>query len=83
MEDILDLYADPYQMVSKIKLPLPMRNRKPGRYDFEYLREGTCNLFMFLQLLAGWRRIKVIDQHTKQGFAWCMKNLVEIHFSNS
>jgi hypothetical protein len=63
MEDILDLYAEPYQpafpvicfdevpyqMVSETKLPLPMRNGKPGRYDFEYRREGTCNLFMFLQ----------------------------------
>jgi len=67
MEDILDLYAEPYQpafpvicfdevpyqMVSEIKLPLPVRNGKPGRYDFEYRREGTCNLFMLLQTLAG------------------------------
>jgi hypothetical protein len=94
MEDILDLYAEPYQpafpvicfdevpyqMVSETKLPLPMRNGKPGRYDFEYRREGTCNLFMFLQPLAGWRHIKVTDQRTKQDFAWCMKDLVEIHF---
>jgi hypothetical protein len=75
MEDILDLYAEPYQpafpvicfdevpyqMVSETKLPLPMRNGKPGRYDFEYRREVTCNLFMFLQPLAGWRYIKVTD----------------------
>ena len=94
MEDILDLYAEPYQpafpvicfdevpyqMVSETQLPLPMRNGKPGRYDFEYRREGTCNLFMFLQPLAGWRHIKVTDQRTKQDFAWCMKDLVEIHF---
>jgi hypothetical protein len=67
MEDILDLYAEsyqptfpvicfdevPYQMVSEIKLPLPVRNGKPERYDFEYRREGTCNLFMLLQPLAG------------------------------
>ncbi|OGO27154.1 MAG: hypothetical protein A2136_05585 [Chloroflexi bacterium RBG_16_54_11] len=69
MEDILDLYAEPYQpafpvvcfdevpnqMMSKIKLPLPVRNGKPGRYDFEYRREGTCNLFMLLHFLAGGR----------------------------
>ena len=46
-------------MVSETKLPLPMRNGKPGRYDYEYRREGTCNLFMFLQPLVGWRHIKV------------------------
>jgi len=94
MEDILDLYAEPYQpafpvicfdevpyqMVSEIRLPLPVRNGKPGRYDFEYRREGTCNLFMLLQPLAGWRYVKVTDQRTKQDFAWCMQDLVEIHF---
>ena len=94
MEDILDLYAEPYQpafpvicfdevpyqMVSETKLPLPMQNGKPGRYDYEYRREGTCNLFMFLQPLAGWRHFKVTDQRTKQDFAWCMKDLVEIHY---
>ena len=35
---------------------------------------------MFLQPLAGWRHIKVTDQRTKQDFAWCMKDLVDIHF---
>lgn len=87
MEDTLDLYAEPYQfafpvicfdevpyqMVSETKLPLPMRNGKPGRCDYEYHREGTCNLFMFLQPLVGWRHIKVTDQRTKQDFACCMK----------
>jgi len=94
MEDILDLYAEPYQpafpvicfdevpyqMVSETQLPLPMQNGKPLRYDFEYRREGTCNLFMFLQPLAGWRHVKVTDRRTKQDFAWCMKELDEIHF---
>jgi hypothetical protein len=94
MEDILDLYAEPYQpafpvicfdevpyqMVSETQLPLPMQNGKPLRYNFEYRREGTCNLFMFLQPLAGWRHVKVTDRRTKQDFAWCMQDLVEIHF---
>jgi hypothetical protein len=94
MEDVLDLYAEPYQpafpvicfdevtyqMVSETRLPLPVQNGKPLRYDFEYQREGTCNLFMFLQPLAGWRHVKVTERRTKQDFAWCMKDLVEIHF---
>jgi hypothetical protein len=57
-----------------------MRNGKPGRYDFEYRREGTCNLFMLLQPLAGWRHIKVTDQRIKQDFAWYMQDLDEIYF---
>ena len=94
MEDILDLYAEPYQpafpvicfdevpyqMVSETQQSLPMQDGKPLRYDFEYRREGTCNLFILLQPLAGWRHVKVTDQRTKQDFAGCMKDLVEIHF---
>jgi hypothetical protein len=94
MEDILDLYAEPYQatfpvicfdelpyqMVTETKLPLPMQDGKPLRYDFEYRREGSCNLFMFLQPQAGWRHVKVTDQRTKQDFACCMNDLVETHF---
>ena len=94
MEDILDLYAEPfdpaypvicfdevpYQMVSETRLPLPVQNGKPMRYDFEYRREGTCNLFMFLQPLAGWRRVKVTERRTKQDFSGCMYDLVEVHF---
>jgi hypothetical protein len=94
MEDILDLYAEPYQpaypvicfdelpyqMVSETQLPVPMQTGKPLRYDFEYRREGTCNLFLLLQPLAGWRHIQVTARRTKQDFAWCMQDLVEIHF---
>jgi DDE superfamily endonuclease len=94
MEDILDLYAElfdplypvicfdevPYQMVSETRKPLPLQNGKPRRYDFEYRRGGTCNLFMFLQPLAGWRHVKVTQRRTKQDFARCMHELVEVHF---
>jgi len=70
----------PYQMVSETRLPLPMQSGIPQRYDFEYKREGTCNLFMFLQPLVGWRHVKVTDRRTKQDFAFCMHDLAEIHF---
>lgn len=94
MEDILDLYAEPYQpafpvicfdevpyqMVSETRMPLPMQSGMPQRYDFEYKREGTCNLFMFLQPLVGWRHVKVTNHRTKQDFACCMHDLAETHF---
>jgi hypothetical protein len=94
MEDILDLYAEhyqvdypvicfdevPYQMVSETRCPLPMQSGKPERYDFEYRREGRCNLFMFLQPLLGWRHVKVTQRRTKQDFAICMNDLVMDHF---
>ena len=63
MEDVLDLYAEPedpkrprvcfdecpYQLISETRQPLPGKPGRPQRYDYEYKREGTCNLFMFVQ----------------------------------
>jgi hypothetical protein len=94
MEDVLDLYAEdfdplrpvvcfdelPYQLVAETRLPLPMQPGKPIRYDYEYRRNGTCNLFMFFQPLAGWRHVEVTEQRTKQDFAHQMKDLVDVHF---
>jgi DDE superfamily endonuclease len=94
MEDILDLYAEPYdprypvvcfdespyQLVSEVRQPLAMAPGRPVRDDYEYCREGTCNLVMFLQPLQGWRHIKVTARRTAQDFAHCMQDLVDHHF---
>lgn len=94
MEDLLELYAEPYdskhpvvcfderpyQMVEETRMPLPARPGKPERYDFEYKRGGTCNLFVFFQPLKGWRKVKVTEQRTKADFAQCMRELVDDHF---
>jgi hypothetical protein len=97
MEDLLDLYAEPYdprypvicfdevpyQLISEKQKPLPIQPGKPQRYDYEYQRQGTCNLFMFLQPLLGWRHVKITAQRTKQDFAHCMQDLADIHFSEA
>lgn len=94
MEDVLDLYAQPYdplrpqvcfderpcQLLSEKRVPLPSQPGQPERYDYEYKREGTCNLFAFFQPLAGWRHIKVTSQRTAIDFAHCMKELVDVFF---
>ena len=94
MEDLLELYAEPldarypvvcfderpYQMVEETRIPLPIRPGKPERYDFEYKRRGTCNLFVFFQPLRGWRRVKVTKRRTQVDFAYCMRELVDKHF---
>ena len=93
MEDILDLYAQPYQprypvvcfdelpyqLISEKTKPRPIQPGQPERYDYEYRREGRCNLFLWLQPLAGWRHVKVTQQRTKQDFARGMLELVELH----
>jgi DDE superfamily endonuclease len=94
MEDILDLYAEPYdpqyplvcfdespyQLLSEVRHPLLVTPGQPVRYDYEYRREGTCNLFMCFEPLQGWRHVKVTDRRTAQDFAQCMQDLVDVHF---
>ena len=94
MEDLLDLYAEPYdpvrpvvcfdetskQLLSEVHPPLPMEPGKPGRVDYEYRREGTANLFLSFEPLAGWRHVEVTEQRTKVDFARQMKALVDVHY---
>lgn len=97
MEDVLDLYAQPYdprypmvcfderpfQMLGDVTEPLPTRPGKLRRYDYEYRREGTCNLFITFQPLAGWRHVKVTPRRKKADFAHCLKELVDVHFPHA
>lgn len=97
MEDVLDLYAAPYdarrptvcfderpcQLSRDTRAPLPPKPGQPQRYDYEYKREGTCNLFMTFQPLAGWRKVQVTARRTKQDFAHCMKALVDEDFPDA
>jgi transposase len=94
MEDVLDVYAAPYearrpqvcfdespmQLTSETRHPLPVRPGQPQCYDYEYKREGTANLFLFVQPLLGWRQVNVTAQRTKQDFAQQMKLLVDVYF---
>jgi transposase len=91
MEDILDLYEIPYdperpvvcfdesskQLIMEKRLPLPAAPGQVARYDYEYKRNGTRNLFMFFEPLTGYRHIEVTERRTMQDFAHCMKWLVD------
>jgi hypothetical protein len=94
MEDILDLYAEPYDqrdplvccdaklypMVSETRQALPVRPGQPRRYAYEYRREGTCNLCICVEPLRGWRHVEVTARRTAHDFAACMQDLVDVHF---
>jgi hypothetical protein len=97
MEDLLDLYAEPYdpkrpvvgfdetskQLVAETRLPLPMAPGQPERCDYEYARNGTANLFLCCQPLGGWRHVEVTDRRTKHDFALQMRDLVDRHFPDA
>src|SRR5271165_4068032 len=94
MEDVLDLYAEkanpkrpvvcfdesPTQLISEVRQPIPAAPGQPERYDCEYRRNGTANLFVFLDAHRGWRHVKVTQQRTAKDFAECMRNLVDTHY---
>lgn len=91
MEDVLDLYAEPYDprrpVVSFDEKPYPLRAHKneplparPGqalREDYEYVRKGTANLFLFFEPHRAWRRLEVTESRTNLDFAHQMKWLVD------
>ena len=97
MEDILDLYETPYdpkrpkvcfderpyQLIEEICTPLPMKPGRVQRIDYTYKRNGVCNLFLFFEPQKGWRHVKITDHRTKKDYAYCMKDLVDIHFPDA
>lgn len=97
MEDVIDVYKRPYdplypvvcfdesnkQLVTEIVEPLPMKPGQPQRYDYQYERNGVCNLFMFSEPLAGWRHVEVTDRRTKIDYAQQMKYLVDVRHPNA
>jgi transposase len=94
MEDVLDLYADapdprrpvvgfdetPRQLIGEARVPVPAEAGKPRRVDYEYVRNGTANVFLCVDVHRPWRHAKVTDQRTCVDFAECMRNLVDEHY---
>jgi hypothetical protein len=97
MEDVLDLYAAPYdprrpvvcfdelpyQLLRDAVEPHACTPGRPRREDYEYKREGTCNLFISFQPLQGWRHVDVTAHRTAQDFAHQMQALVDVHFPDA
>jgi transposase len=94
MEDVLDLYSEapdpqcpvvcfdesPTQLIGEVRQPIPAQPGQLERYDCEYKRNGTVNLFVFLDAHRPWRKVKVTEQRTARDFAACMRELVDVHY---
>jgi len=91
MEEVLDFYGEPYnpkrpkvcfdetskQLIGEKRKSLPARPGQVVRYDYEYQRNGTRNLFLFLEPQRGWRHVVVTEQRTMVDFAHQMRWLVD------
>lgn len=92
MEHILELYQKPYdprrplvcfdeksmQLLAHITDPLVLKSGQAARRDYEYKRNGTRNLFLFVEPKAGTRHVLVTNRRTKQDFAFAMRYLVDV-----
>jgi hypothetical protein len=91
MEQVLTVYQRPYdprfpvvnmdeqpvQLVSESRPALPMRAGDTQKVDYEYVREGSCNIWMFVEPLASWRSVRVTS--TKKAVDWAqqVKSIVD------
>ncbi len=94
MEDILDLYQQPfdetypvvcmdekqYQLLDDRRAPIPMKPGITEKQDGDYLRKGTCSIFVFTEPLANWRHVTVCERRTKIDWANQIQKLLDIHY---
>jgi hypothetical protein len=97
MEDVLEVYHRPHdpdcpvvcldetskQLIDETRTPIEAKPGRPARYDYEYRRNGTANLFMLFAPLEGWRHVEVTSQRTAVDFARVLKELSDTHFPNA
>ena len=91
MEDVLDLYEEPYDpayptvcldekpvvLHTQTRSPVPVQPGQVERRDYEYVRHGTGDLFVMVEPLSGWRHVAVTARRTRVDFAECLRYLVE------
>jgi DDE superfamily endonuclease len=70
------------QLIAETRVPIPAKPGHPKRYDYEYERNGTANLFMMFAPLEGWRHVEVTDRYTAVDYARALKDLSDTHFPN-
>ncbi len=97
MEDILETYALPYdpdiplicmdeqpcQLLEHLLEPIPMKSGRVLREDHEYVRKGTCSIFMFTEPLAGWRHVVASPRRTKADWALQIRELLNVHYPDA
>src|SRR4051812_26702861 len=94
MEDVLEVYQRPHdparpvvcldetskQLIAETRVPITAKPGRAARFDYEYRRNGTANLFMMFAPLEGWRHVKVTDHRAAVDYAHVLKELSDTHF---
>jgi hypothetical protein len=96
-EDVLDVYKRLYdpkfpqvcfdetnrQLIAETRKTIPAKQGQPKRTDYEYRRNGVVNLFMMFEPLRARRHVKVKDRRTREDFAECIRELVDVHYPDA
>ena len=94
MENVLEVYKRPYdakrpvvcmdekpkQLVKETRTPIACREGRPECFDYEYERNGTANVFLFVEPLRGWRRVEVTERRTRIDWAHQVKRLIDLDY---
>jgi hypothetical protein len=97
MEDVLDVYerpADPKrpmvcfdelhkQLIGEARQPIAAKAGEAERFDYEYVRNGTANVFCAFEPLASRRIAKVTDRRTRRDWAEMVRELVDVHYATA
>jgi len=66
-----------------VRVPIMQKPGKRYRYDSEYKRNGTANLFVMVDANRSWRKVKATDRRANQDFAICMRDLVDVDYPDA
>lgn len=97
MEDVLGVYERSYdattpvvcmdempvQLVKETRQPIPAEPGRPRRIDYEYERNGTANIFTFVEPLAGWRQTSVTEHRTRVDWAVALRDVVDGRYADA
>jgi hypothetical protein len=97
MEDVLEVYRRPHdgtapvvcmdempvQLTKETRQPIPAEPGRPRRIDYEYERNGTANIFMFVEPLAGFRQTQVTERRTRVDWAMALRDLVDGRYADA
>ena len=97
MYDVLEMYARPYQaqepvicidekskqLIRDSRVGLPRKPGAPAKVDYEYVREGTCNVFVAVEPKGGRRVVEVTERRTKPEFVRFVQRLLERRYASA